>query len=211
MKKIILALILMMSFGLNVYSEYIRDRIDHDIALLRNDGASEFIVFENDNFFINCTLMKSAATSSGDYTFLIYKLNKKNYIAVYYVERLNRKGKDILGVQVFEGYDPSLFWSFQDTCKVREPQCDKNIMVSDYSYTSITYIIDTNIRKSFYIDGTMNLYCPESPYVKYMNLLSESIKQFLFVSNRFDNNKRFSKKKFYKMFIEDLKRQGCID
>lgn len=187
MKKLFLFALLI--FVNNVCFGYFQDRINKDISSLKRKGIKQMIVVEEGCYFFKKSAVDYAIMNA-NFSFLLYKYNGSNYIVVYYIKKrkMHRNGpsEPIIGTKKFEGFESALLWSFYDTCKVFEPKCkDYKAVIDDGCSSIISYYSDEKIS-SFYISADMYTYCPESPYIAFVNHVFDSIKKFVFESNRFD-------------------------
>ncbi|MEI6346845.1 MAG: hypothetical protein WCP69_02750 [Bacteroidota bacterium] len=187
---LILFTLLFVSFQATAFNGLLKTR-DKDIFSLQKKGIKQIIAFTNDSYdYVKQSIQCNYHTSySFDFLFLLYKNKGINYIVVYYIKSVkkhkNRPSEPRIGKKRFDGFDPSSLWLFYDTCKVLEPKCDTSWTCDDCGGSQIDFYCGEN-KTTYYYSGKLHTFCPDSPYLKFMDQVSDSIKKFVFDSKRFD-------------------------
>lgn len=178
------------------------EMIESDILKLKKKQCTDFLIYNNNCFFTDCEKMKPVVMSSGTYYFLFYKKKELNFLRLYQFISL----EEYVTTEII-GYNPELLWRFYDTCNVRAPKC--NDWVNDDGCDSYLYCYkDTTVKKYYFSKPLLN--CTENSYTLFINMVSESIKQHVFASNRY-NVKKIYGRKYYKVLYDFYKKNGCID
>jgi hypothetical protein len=175
MKKSIIIITLMLYIVINGNAQDFKEFIDKDISSLQKDQVDKIILFEN-----NCR---------SSLYYLMYSKDTVSYINVYYIKKVKvyryKRAKYILDKKEFTGFNSSILWSYYDTCKVLHPKCDTSWTCDDCCGSQIDFYCG-KIKTTYYFNGDLHYFCPKSPYIKFINQVSDSIYKFVFDSKRFD-------------------------
>jgi len=202
MKKYIVTILILLSFS-GIKSTQIqngKDRrlktglnemLEKDISKLRRKGCSDFIIYNNDCFFYNCKYMKPVSEYMSTYYFLFYKKGIRSFLNLYDFTDWNK-----YRVSKLEGFDTQSLWQFHDTCNVLQHKCNDAVQCDGYDSFLYFYKDKDTIAKEYFFDGSLFMHCADNNYVLFMNGVAEAIKQFYFVSNRYDLKKVLGKKHY---------------